>query len=94
MAVLKSANNKEMILTCRCGCDEGIRVKIDTDDDEYYYYQTYISGNWYKEQQPLTKKLKKIWNIIRNKDFYYSEICMNKDEFDEYRNWLNQFDGG
>lgn len=29
MATLKSNDNKEMIIMCDCGCDEGIRVKIE-----------------------------------------------------------------
>ena len=37
-------------------------------------------------------KLKKIWSIIRNKDFYYSEIIMSKEEFDKFRNALNKVD--
>ena len=38
----------------------------------------------------LKTKLKKIWAIIRNKDFYYSEIIMSKEEFDKFRNALNK----
>ncbi len=89
MATLKSSDNKEMIITCRCGCDEGIRVKIDESFGDYCY-QTYISGNWYKEQAGLLDKIKKICDIIRNKDFYYSEIVMNKEDFDEYKKWINE----
>ena len=47
MATLKSSDNKEMIITCRCGCDEGIRVKIDESFGDYCYL-SYISGNFYK----------------------------------------------
>lgn len=94
MAVLKSKSNNEMILSCDCGCDDGMRIKIchDVEPDGYedYCYMTYLSGNWYKEQCPFTKKLKKIWNIIRNKDFYYSEITLSKEDFEEYKNWINQ----
>ena len=89
MATLKSNDNKEMIITCRCGCDEGIRVKIDESLEEYCY-QTYISGNWYKEQSGLLDKLKKIWSIIRNKDFYYSEVVMSKEDFEDYKKWINE----
>ena len=89
MATLKSNDNKEMIITCNCGCDEGIRVKIDESFGDYCY-QTYISGNYYKEQSGLLDKLKKIWNIIRNKDFYYSEVVMNKEDFEDYKKWINE----
>ena len=92
MATLKSDDNNEMIITCDCGCDEGIRVKIDKSYELYgeYCYLTYISGNFYKEQAGLLDKLKKIWNIIRNKDFYYSEIVMGKEDFENYKKWINE----
>ena len=51
---------------------------------------TYISGYWYKEQAGFAKKLKKIWAIIRNKDFYYSEIILDKKEWEEYKKWVNE----
>jgi hypothetical protein len=89
MATLKTSDNKEMILACKCGCDEGIRVRINDFDDSLYAYQTYISGNWCKEQGTFFGKLKKIWAIIRNKDFYYSEICFSKEDWDEYKSWVN-----
>lgn len=40
----------------------------------------------------LKTKLKKIWAIIRNKDFRYSEIVMSKEEFDKFRKALNKVD--
>lgn len=89
MATLKSNDNKEMIITCRCGCDEGIKVKIEEFFDDYCY-QTYISGIFYKEQAGLLDKIKKIWAIIRNKDFYYSEIIMSREDFKEYKKWINE----
>ena len=89
MATLKSSDNKEMIITCSCGCDEGIRVKVEGFFDEYCY-QTYISGNFYKEQAGLLDKIKKIWAIIKNKDFYYSEIVMSKEDFEDYKKWINE----
>lgn len=91
MSTLKSNDNNEMIITCDCGCDEGIRVRIDKSFGDYCYL-TYISSNFYKEQLGLLDKLKKIWKIARNKDFYYSDIVMSKEDFREYRDWLNSID--
>lgn len=88
MATLKTKDNKEMMIVCKCGCDEGIRIKIDTEFDDYAY-MTYVSGNFYREQG-FFKKLKKIWNIILNKDFCYSEIIMSKEDFEEYKKWINE----
>lgn len=90
MAVLKSCDGDEIIISCKCGCDEGIRVKVDHDaDDGDVWYQTYVSGNWYREQSRLIDKIKKIWAIIRNKDFYYSEIVLDAEEWNMYKEWIN-----
>lgn len=91
MAVLKNKDGKELYVDCCCGCDQGIRFKIDKMGDfDYYCCMTYTNGNFYNEQNTtMWYKLKKIWAIIRNKDFYYSEIIMAKDEFDEFREYIN-----
>ena len=95
MAVLKTKDGKELHIDCRCGNDEGIRFRINSFDDfSHYCLMTYTNGHFYREQDDriwkvLYKKLKKIWAIIRNKDFYYSEIVMNKEEFNEFRDYLN-----
>lgn len=93
MAVLKTKDNSEMVVVCKCGCDEGIRIKIDTEFGDYAY-MTYLSGNFYREQEGifrcLCEKLKKICKIIINKDFYYSEIIMSKEDWEEYKKWINE----
>lgn len=98
MAVLKNKDGKELYIDCCCGCDEGIRFKINKDDDfDYYFIMTYTNGSFYKEQGEtiwgvLCKKFKKTWAIIRNKDFYYSEVVMTKDDFNEFKEYLNSIE--
>lgn len=94
MAVLKNKDGKELHIDCYCGCDHGIRFRVDKEDCNYYCFMTYTNGNFYSEQDEtiwrvFCKKLKKIWAIIRNKDYYYSDIVMTKDEFDEFREYIN-----
>ena len=91
MAVLKNKDGKELYIDCCCGCDEGIRFRIDkTDDFDYYCFMTYTNGQYDGTMwDVLCKKLKKIWAIIRNKDFYYSDVIMTKDEFEEFREYIN-----
>ena len=48
-----------MVITCDCGCDEGIRVEINEEFGDYCYI-SYISGNFYKEQASLLDKIKQI----------------------------------
>lgn len=93
MAVLKSKDGKELIVSCKCGCDEGVRIQIDKEDYDMYAILTYLSGHFYTEQGGLwRKKLKKIWAIIRNKDFYYSDIIMTKDDFAEFKEYINSIE--
>lgn len=95
MAVILSKDKTEMIITCNCGCDETARIKVNLEDEEYYALMCYMNGNFYKDQEgvlyKLKWKLKKIWAIIANKDHYYSDIVMNKEEYQEFKKYINQF---
>lgn len=98
MAVMISDDKKELIVTCECGCEDAIHFRVDDTDKDYdcYAIQTYMNGNWYRDQNDtilrcIIRKLKKIWAIIRSKDFYYSEITMNRDDFQKYKEYINQF---
>ncbi len=97
MAVLtgETKDTRELIMSCQCGCDEGIRIRINKDDElDDYAFVTYQNGNWYREQsgsfKTLTEKIKKIWRIIRNKDFYYSEIIMSKEDFNKFKEYVDK----
>ena len=54
-----------------------------------------MNGNFYKDQYGmlgiLKEKLKKIWAIIRNKDYYYSDVVMNGEDFNRFKEYINQF---
>lgn len=94
MAVLKSKDGMELLVDCHCSCNEGIRLRIDKEDFDFYCLLSYTNGNFYRDQEDtfwhvLCKKLKKIWAIIRNKDFYYADIMMNETEFNEFREYIN-----
>lgn len=96
MAVMISDDKKDLIVTCKCGCDEGVHLTISHEDDEDdYAYQCFTNGNFYKDQYgmlgTLNNKIKKIWAIIRNKDYYYSDIVMNKEDFEQFKKWINQY---
>ena len=93
-----SDDKKELIVNCKCGCEDTIYIKVDDKDkdSDYYAIQTYLNGNWYRDQNDrifrcIVRKLKKIWAIIRNKDFYYSDVFMSRDDFQKYKEYINQF---
>ena len=94
MAVLKNKDGTELLVDCHCTCGEGMRIKIDKDDFDYYFMVSYVNGNFYRDQDDtlwrvFCKKLKKIWCIVKNKDYYYSDICMTKKEFCEFKDYIN-----
>lgn len=106
MAILKSGDGKELIVSCSCGCDEGVHIIIEKDHidgldakTDTFAYVTCLSGNFYREQEMtildvVKIKFRKIWAIIHNKDFYYSEVCMTRKDFETFREYINGVDGG
>lgn len=96
MAVLLSNDNKELIVTCDCGCENGFHIKVENVSDNYFAFLSYINGNFYTEQQKgffgtLLNKLRKIWAVIVNKDYYYSDVVMSKDDFEKFAEYINQY---
>jgi hypothetical protein len=94
MAVMRSKNGKELMVDCECGCSEGVRIKVNTEDFDMYFLVTYTNGNFYRDQNEsifgvIKKKLKKIYAILANKDYCYSEICMTKDDFKEFKEFIS-----
>lgn len=94
MSILKSDDGKDLIVSCNCGCDNGIHINFKMDDDVYAWV-TYMNGNWYRDQNKkilyiLRDKLRKIWAIIRSKDFYYSEVLMTRKDFETFKEYINE----
>lgn len=93
-----SNDKKDLVVNCKCGCENTIHIRLDdTDkDSDYYAIMTYLNGNWFRDQddrilRTIRRKLKKIWAIIRNKDYYYSDIWMSCEEFKTFKEYINQF---
>ena len=94
MAVMKDKSGNNLFVDCLCGCDEGIRVRFEKDDYDTYAIFCFTNGMFYSEQNEsilkiFCKKISKIWAIIRNKDFYYADVRMTKDEFEEFKEYIN-----
>lgn len=96
MSVMISEDKKELIVTCKCGCQDTVHININNEDKDDYAIQTYMNGNWYRDQNDrifrcIGRKLKKIWAIIRNKNYYYSDVLMSREDFQKYKEYINQF---
>lgn len=53
MAVFKNFKDDELIVSCKCGCDKGIHLKIHDYEDGDYAFLTYTNGNFYTQQRPF-----------------------------------------
>lgn len=95
MATLISKDKKDIYIDCDCGCNEGIRFQIEKfDENDSFCFMTFTNGNFYRDQNDTVidvfrKKFKKIWAIIRNKDFYYSDVILNKSDFEDFKEYIN-----
>lgn len=95
MAVLRSRDGNNLVVDCDCGCNNGVRFRVDYDDDlDMFFLVSFLNGNWYRDQNDrvlrvVGRKLRKIIAIIRNKDHCYSEICMTRDDFAEFKEYIN-----
>ena len=53
MSILKSSDGNELLVTCSCGCDSGVSIRLERDcwdssrspDDDTFAYCTILSGN-------------------------------------------------
>lgn len=92
--IFKSKDGNNIYADCHCGCDSGLRIRVDKEDiRDLYVVVSYTSADFYKNQATwfsrLKLKLQKIWAILRNKDFYYSEVCMTKEEYQDFKKIIN-----
>ena len=93
MSVMISNGKDEMVTSCDCGCDNGVHIKIEKDSEDSFCFISYMNGNFYRDQggafRQLYYKMKKIWAVIRNRDFHYSEVIMRKSDFAEFKNYID-----
>ena len=98
MAVLLSKDKKELVVTCDCGCMESFYMKVYEDretDPGYYSYLSFMKSDDESESyggwQVFKTKIMKIWCILRGKDYFYSDTIMSEADFEEFKNYINQF---
>ena len=99
MAVLMTNDKKEIIVTCDCGCKSAVNIQIedmaDLGDDQYAFL-CFMKANYYTEcnnnpWRAFKIKMRKIWHILRGKDYCYSDTIMTKEDFEEFKRYINQF---
>ncbi len=78
---------------CSCGCHDGVVLKIDRDTDGKMAFLSLVSDRFYSEQEGfffrLGEKIKRIWRIIRNKEYCYFEIVLKEKDIEEFKGFVN-----
>lgn len=82
----------EFIAFCNCGCGNGVVLKFDNEDDELS--MQLVSDNFYfmqnKGKMSLKEKIKRIWYIIKGKEYCYFDILIDKKELQEFKEFVEK----
>lgn len=80
----------EYVTFCKCGCNDGVVLKFDTEDDELSLQ--FVSDNFYmiqkKGKMSFREKMKRIWYIIIGKEYCYFDILIDKDELQKFKEFV------
>ena len=98
MAVLMTEDKRELIVTCDCGCNTSFHISIDDEwkDDDCYAFLCFMKANFNTEYdmnpwRAFKVKAKKIWSIMRGKDYCYSDTIMTIEDYKVFKEYVNQF---
>ena len=80
----------EHVTFCKCGCGNGVVLKFDNEDNEFSLQL--VSDSFYfrqdKGKMSFKEKLKRIWYIIRGKEYCYFDILIDKNELQEFKEFV------
>lgn len=89
----ENETEKMVIDTCNCGCGSVFHITRTTDDPEEYYISLH-SSNWYSEStsawDKFKTKMKRLWCVLRNKEYLYMDVCLTPQEFKEFTQKLEE----
>ena len=84
--------NNNCSLYCSCGCNNGVLLKAEKDED-FGYEISLVSDIYYSKTAPLWTRFKekccRIWYIIRNKEHCYFNIFVEKEELEEFKEFVS-----
>jgi hypothetical protein len=100
MTVLVNKDGNECTILCDCKCGAGLHIDLSfckdsrkTLDIEPEIYLSFISSNFYNEQcghiEIFKQRCKKIWTILRGKDYTYSDIILNVKDWKDIKDFMN-----
>ena len=88
---MESKDGKTCGLYCSCGCENGVVFKAERDEDIGYYISL-VSDNWYVSHLTgwthFKEKCKRIWKILRNQEYHYFGICVDREDIKEFKEFV------
>lgn len=77
---------------CACGCNQGVVLKASPDDDDCGVNLSLVSDAFYLNLQTgwirFKNKCKRIWSIIRNKEYIYFDIYVKPDDIEKFKEFV------
>ncbi len=88
---MENNNDKTYGIYCQCGCNNGVVLKAE-DDIGFGCEMMLVSDTYYLMQKTVwtrfKEKCKRIWCILRNKEYCYFSIYMAKDDLQEFKKFV------
>ena len=71
---------------CKCGCGNGVILKMDDDDGDSGISLQLVSDNFYSGHT-IREKLKRILYVICGKEYRYFDLSFDNDELEEFKDF-------
>lgn len=87
--------NKNISTFCKCGCTNGFVVQFKFESNEFFdvYISTTTAGFYARQYSFLGRlkcRIKAAWFMLCGKEFYLHEIVLNKEQWNEFVQAVNE----
>lgn len=95
MSVLTNKDKNEIVITCSCGCKNGVHLEVrkSDDKDDDIAFLSLVSDKFYSEQENFfrrfAEKIRRIWYVLRNKEYTYFEVCLKEKDIQEFKDFVS-----
>lgn len=92
--VYKTENCNSLIVNCSCRCGDGLEFTISNFNNVAEVWMTQTTYSWNTENTTFWNrfklKLKRLWSVLCNREYYYTEIILSKDDFSTFVEYVNE----
>lgn len=87
--IYQTKDNRGLVVTCSCGCNNGLVIRRDEDGD---IWMNMVQSKFYSEQKTLFRrikeKVKRVWSVLRDKEYVYFDVHVKSEEFEEFQEYV------